>query len=318
MASINSVTGSKMAGCPVVANVSPGSVGENAVFHRVRLIANVSGTEFQFSSAVSGNEAVSFDVSSALMAVLEKRSYQAGGMSSYPSVTLSLTAYDDYIIDGEEHYGENGSTFIDGGAYYNGALSDKERLYGAPSRYSRKPFTTPEIAFVGTGYVVAGEYASAPQSYLVIANAGVQTVRGATFYGIPKPQDGYEIRFINGLGVHENVFINCLRKGEVNITTERFVIARQETLSNFSRAISLKKNDHERWRMSTHPIDHDWQQWYLHEFLMARWAWVNVGGKYYQVHILPEETTAGIDRASGKPITVEFTIEFDINGSPFL
>ena len=68
MASINSVTGSKMAGCPVVANVSPGSVGENAVFHRVRLIANVSGTEFQFSSPVSGNEAISFDVSSALIA----------------------------------------------------------------------------------------------------------------------------------------------------------------------------------------------------------------------------------------------------------
>jgi hypothetical protein len=35
------------------------------------------------------------------------------------------------------------------------------------------------------------------------------------------------------------------------------------------------------------------------------------------VHIVPEETTKGIDRAGGSALTVDFTLRFDINGSPF-
>lgn len=299
-------------GNPIIVTVTPGSVSPDAVFHRVRLKVNVTGSgsgTFEFSSPAEGSY-IDFDISSALCAVADTFMFTATP-GSYPSFGYTATSYDDYMVDGVVETQING-TFSDSG-FYIGAKSDKERLFGGPSSFSRKPTSLPEVCFTGMTHLQPGS-GSSPSVTPVSVSAGF----AGGIYGIPKPQDGYEIRFINGLGVHENVFVNCLRTSEVAITTERHIRARQETMSYLSHGITVKKNNHERWKMSSGPLDRQWQEWYLHEFLTARWAWIGVGGNYYQVHILPEETTRGIDRASGNPLTVDFTIEFDINGSPFL
>ena len=310
-------------GNPIIVTVTPGSVSPDAVFHRVRLKVNVTGSgsgTFEFSSPAEDSY-IDFDISSALCAVADTFMFTATP-GSYPSFGYTATSYDDYMVDGVVETQLNG-TFSDSG-FYIGAKSDKERLFGGPSSFSRKPTSSPEVCFYRPNqqgesdgrskHLVPGSTSSSPSVTAVSVSAGF--VSG--IYGIPQPQDGYEIRFINGLGVHENVFVNCLRTAEVAITTERHIRARQETMSYLSHGITVKKNNHERWKMSSGPLDRQWQEWYLHEFLTARWAWIGVGGNYYQVHILPEETTRGIDRASGNPLTVDFTIEFDINGSPFL
>ena len=317
MAVINTITGSKLAGCPVTVEVVRGNIDPKATFHRVRIVATVgnSNNQFEFSTPVGNDTVYPFDVSSALRAVLEKYAYQADQLGNYPAVSLSVVAYDDYLLDGEEkHFGP--STSADGGQFYLGRLTDRERLTGArPSTYSRKPASSPEIVHVGKTLLVPGAFGSAPSVSKVDITAS--TAATAAYYPIAAPKDSYELRFINTLGVHESCHITCLQQTEVNIKSEHHTIATLETLTQFSRGVTRKQDDYELWKMSSGPLDRQWLQWWLHEPLMAEQAWLKVDGQWLPVHIVPEETTKGIDRSKGDALTVEFTLRFDINGSPF-
>ena len=323
MATISSVSASKFIGCPIVYKVTPASISSAATFHHVRLVVAVSGSgsgTFEFSEPVSGSAGVDIDISSAFQALADNHEYSPTNLS-YPSWTASLTAYDDYLLNGEEkHIGPSAATSVD--AKYVGRLTDRERLTSErPTYYTRKPTSSPEVCFTGNPYILAGNMSSSPSASLQPSDhkvkAGMQTYGGYKIYGINQPADGFEMRFINSLGVHENVFITCLRQSEVNIKNDFYTIARQETLTKFSRGVSVKQNDYETWKMSSGPVDFRWQQWWLHEPLMAKWAWLNVDSQWLPVHIVPEETTVGIDRAKGNLLEVQFTLRFDINGSPF-
>lgn len=326
-------SGSKLIGSPVVFTVTAGSPGAGATFHRVRIVLTANGSVFEFSSPAYDGETLYFDISSAFRALAEKYEYTAtavnpvpgGGYPSYGNAAGdSIKACDDYLKDGVEHRGENEVTGTLAGPYYQGHLTDRERLlFGTsgqelPSRWSRKPVSAePEVCFAGNPHLYAGTYDGAPSVSSVTVKGGMQTVEGHQVYGIGQPADGFEMRFINSLGVHENVFVTCLRRSEVNITTSHLAVARQEFVNKFSRGIALKQNDYEQWKMSSGPLDRAWQQWWLHEPLMARWAWLNVDSQWLPVHVVPEETTAGIDRTKGSLLEVQFTLRFDINGSPF-
>ena len=323
MATIGQVTGSKFIGCPMVVPVTPGNIPTGAVFHRVRLAVKVNTAyDFEFSTPVNGQSVVNFDISSALRAVADRYEFTATpnpiSNASYPSYSYTATCYDDYLLNGVAQTGQTtDTTSMD--TLYMGRLTDRERLTGErPVAWSRKPVQkadcTPEVVFVGCEYLLAGAFSQAPSVQTQTIAAGGATQRT---YPIAKPRDGYELRFINSLGVHESLHVQCLIGGETAITTDRHVIARQETVTQFSRGVSIKLNDHERWKMSSGPLDRAWQQYYLHEPLMARWAWLKVDGQWLPVHILPDETVPGIDRQKASLLEVPFTIEFDINGSPF-
>lgn len=330
MATISAVSESKFIGCPITYRVAPASIPAAATFHRVRLAVVISsgGTEagsFEFSAPVSGTEAVDFDISSAFRAVADRHEYSPTTLT-YPSWTAQLTAYDDYLLNGEErHIGPSAAVSVT--TKYVGQLTDRERmLYGSasqelPSKWTRKPTSSKEIVFFGLYHLAHGSFSDAPSTTSVRIRDTSSKSWNATntynTYAITQPADGFEMRFINSLGVHDNVFVNCLPQTELGITTDHYVIARQETLTQFSRGITSKQLDHEQWKMSSGPLDRAWQQWWLHEPLMAKWAWLSVDGLWLPVHIVPEETTKGIDRAGGSALTVDFTLRFDINGSPF-
>lgn len=336
MAQISSIIdGSKFIGCPIVIRVISGAFSD-VTFQRVRLevmvVRNGSSETrtFTFSAPCKGEENVYFDISSAFRAFAESFEYKANELS-YPSYAFSAKAYDDYMKNGVVYEGASQTGSLSGsGSFYVGSLTDRERanvhseggglVIGYPARWTRKPTASPEVVFSGSKILVPGTLflngvVTPPSAVSVDAPVGV----GATYncYGIDKPADGYEMRFINSLGVHDSIHVHCLLTSEVSIATDRHVIARQDTLMNVSHGISLKKNNHERWKMSSGPLDRAWQQWYLHEVLMARWAWVKVDNHWFRVHILPEETVKGVDRQKASMLTVEFTIEFDINGNPF-
>ena len=295
-----------------------------ATFHRLRLKVEINNAyEFEFSSPVSSDAlTVRFDISSAFRAVADSHQYSATELNVYPALTATVTACSDYMIDGQEHTGADKSPATTIGPLYAGRLTDLERLAGAtPARYSRKPTSSPEICFTGYQHLapvaIGGSLSpTAPSVTAVTVLAG--SASGSNIYGIPAPHDGYELRFINSLGVHENVFLTGLPKRDVSISTERYVISRQETLSQFSRGLALKQNNHETWTLSSGPLDRQWQSWYVHEVLMARWAWLNIDGNYIPCHILPEESLTLYDLQKPELMTVPVVVQLDINGSPIL
>ena len=326
MATILTPDYSNFIGSPIIVPVQAGSPA-GATFHRVRIMVTInnSGTTFEFSTPVSsGGETVMFDISSAFRAFAESHEYAPALPvgNTYPNMSATITAYDDYMVDGEEHRGTGESTTTIS-PLYCGRLTDMERLLGlrypASGRYSRKPTSSPELAFVGyeslqPGPCVSGTAPIAPAVTAVTVPSGFSA--GNNLYGIPAPRDGYELRFINSLGVHENVFLTGLPKRDVSISTEQFVISRQETLSQFSRGLAVKQNDHETWTLSSGPLDRQWQAWYVHEVLMARWAWLRIGGNYIPCNILPEESLTLYDRQKPEVMTVPVVVQLDINGDP--
>lgn len=333
MATIGTITGSKFIGCPIIVPVKSANINTAATFHRIRLRVTVTGNgegEFEFSSPCESKQTINFDVSSALRAVAEKYEYTATGINpvriteggstamTYPSWKMSLYACDDYMLDGMAKEGMSPAVKEVTDSYYRGRLTDRERLTDTtPGKWSRKPTSSPEIVFVGMKYLSASAMAGMPSDAEITITAKRPQIGDPAPWPIAATADAFEMRFINSLGIHDSVHVTCLRTSEVALQTDKYVIARQETLDKFSRTVAVKKNNRETWKMSSGPLDSQWHKWYLHEFLMAEIVWIKVDGAWLPCNILTEETVSGIDRQKASQLEVQFTIEFDLDGSPF-
>jgi len=327
---------SQFIGCPVVYQITPTGSGVDGTFYRVKLTvrANMTGGEdvIRNGSSVSVRPAY-FDVSSALRAVAERWSPDPATLT-YPAITFYLEAEEEWMVEGQINHSDTARYPGSSGSIemYIGKLTDRERMANPPTppaRYSRKPTTSPEICFYDEDHTIKHLYPGltienneiqAPSVTEVTVPFGSPTgaSAGANIYGIAFPKNGYEIRFINSLGVHENIFVGGLPSKEVNITTEKYAIARQETLTQFSRGLAVKQNDRETWRLTSGPLDEAWASWYIHEFLMAQQVWIMVIGQWIPCHVIPEETTVLEDLAKTQPYEILFRLEMDINGSPIL
>ncbi|MBR6275944.1 MAG: hypothetical protein IKR31_03295 [Prevotella sp.] len=334
-----SIQQSRFIGTPIMVPVQADSPVGNVTFHRVRLKVTVgdgggaitqNDAEFEFSTPVSNGEVTWFDISSAFRAFADTYSPTPTAYT-YPQLAANLNACDDYMIDGVSYEDMSPSETVQVTGKYLGALTDRERGAGVtgqwsePARYSRKPTTSPEICYYkpnaqgqpegSSKHLQPGITGINPPSVTAVTVPKGFAV-GSNIYGIPAPQFGHEIRFINSLGVHENIFVSGLPTKEVNITTEKYTIARQETLTSFSRGLAMKSNDYETWQFSTGPLDEAWTSWYIHEFLMARWVWIDINGLWIPCHVLPEETTTIVSREKAEMLEVQFKLQLDINGSP--
>lgn len=329
------INGSPLVGSPITYQVIAATINGECAFHRVKLTVNAflegvdsSGTALTLSSPAESGETLKFDISSALRAVADKYEYTVNPPSSYPRIGYTLSACDEYMQNGEVH--DNvGNVSVSSTQYcVMGAYSDLERILAGGSKsslkFTRKPSTVPEVVAVGETVVVpqnmsasSGNASKGPTSsvYSVTA-AGLQTLGGRQFYAVAAQNDRYQFRFVNGLGCLESVSVRSLRTTKLNVTTEEYIRAIQENFSTFSRGLVTKKNDYEVWTMTSGPLDEAWQSWFLHEFLMAKFAWINIDGNWIGCHIVPDDEVTGVDRTGGNLLEVQFDVRLDINGSP--
>lgn len=293
------------------------------------------------SSPVESGETINFDISSALRSVADAYNYEAIPPENYPYIKFSLRAWDEYMQNTELH--ENiGVVKNDGGIALMGGYSDLDRFLaktdkdGYSKRVSvltRKPTSMPEIVCAGETYIrpqayseplTLGNITEGPKSicYDITIDKehpeGLRTVGGAQIYVVPMHPDRYQFRFINSLGVMESIGVTSLRETSVGITKNNYTLTRQELFTEFSRYMIVKQNDAETWKLSSGPVDKYWQQWFLHEFLMTKHAWIKIGDSWIPCIIDPEDTITAINRHDHSLLQVQFGVKLDINGSPFL
>lgn len=335
-----SIQQSRFIGTPIMVPVQAASPAGNVTFHRVRLKVTVGDgggaivqedAEFEFSTPVGNGEVAWFDISSAFRAFADAYSPTPTAYT-YPHLAATLNACDDYMIDGVSYEDVSPSATVQVTGKYLGALTDRERGAGItdqwsePARYSRKPTSSPEICFYhpnqqgesdGTvKHLLPGTTGVNAPSVSQVAVPVGSGIAAANIYGIPYPPHGHEIRFINSLGVHENIFVAGLPTRAVNITTDQYTIDRQETLTKFSRAIAVKYGDRETWTFSSGPLDEAWVSWYIHEFLMASWVWIDINNMWIPCHVLPEEQVTLVQHDKTDMLEVMLALKLDINGSP--
>ena len=162
-----------------------------------------------------------------------------------------------------------------------------------------------------TGWVDKGP--DGPKSVIHTPSAvGSATVGDHSIYTVDRPSNGYELRFVNGMGCLESVCVTSFTKKEANIHTEKYTISRRETLKKFSRMLTVKDNDLEAWKLVSGPLDEAWASWYVHEFLKAQWMWIKVGESWIPCHVIPEETETIIDQEKAQMLNVQFRIELEL------
>ena len=338
---IEQSSGSPLAGSPIFYKVESGEY-DHPVFHRVKLQV-VAGLQYgnyktiEMSSPAGEGEELYFDISSALRAVADSYDYSANPPEAYPYIQYYLVAWDEYMINGvaresAKSYLPNNYQQVQFRALMGG-YSDLERMLSyegtrETNKFTRKPSTTPEVVRIGDKYIRPDNMqvnclniTHGQQSVIYnITQEGMQTVGGAQIYAIPSTaKDCYAVRFINGLGCMESLTVRSLRQSSVSISTESSTRVVQETFDNMSRGLVRKWNDFETWKMSSGPVDEAWMSWYIHEFLMAKWIWINIGSIIHPMwivcHVIPDETVAGVDQTANNKLEVQFTLQFDITGS---
>lgn len=327
-------SGSYHVGNPILYSVQADAPNGICVFHRVVLEVTASlrtsssgelrSTVVPMSQPVESGEEALIDISSALRSVLDGYQYEPEPLLNPLYIPYTLRAWDEYMIDGET-YDEHNTHIAthDGGTVYPGTLSDRERMVSNPSdiryRGTCKPSATPEIALAGMVYL-RPEGTQPPFTIRQYTLSGTipSTITNPSVYCLAADTpDVYEFRFVNRYGCLESAIVHSLPSSETKYDVHEYVIARQQSFLYSSRGVSRKRNDRETWKFTTQPLDRAWQQWWLHEALMAETAWIKIDGLWIQCHIIPEDTVAGVDRAKGDALTVTFSVRLDITGNPF-
>lgn len=249
-----------------------------------------------------------------------------------------------------EHFYPKKPEASDGGATnlrcIAGAFWDIERMVSGVTKsvksLSRKPQSLPQLMVVGDTYAYTPAYPKpqslldspeklvvdqslvdnpkklvAPQSREVeITKEGLQTIGEQSIYAMPKEEgkDRMVFRFINSFGVLECVSIPRTYSKKLSIQSSSYTVTKLEPFNSFSRSAVSKKNDRESWLFMTDPLDENWLQWYLHEFLMSNHIWLNVKGNWIPVTIIPEDEITFLDKTNTNMYSVSFTAKLDIYG----
>ena len=255
-----------------------------------------------------------------------------------PVVKFNVSAYDEYMIDGEVHK-EKPVYYLPGDEVKQtmfGGFSDYERLISsgnimAVSRMTRKPTTIPQLACVGETIIYVDPYSpaidfttatwDAPEAKaFIITNEGQQTIGDISVYALPQSEASRrtEFRFINSFGVLESVSVPRVYSKKFGMTVNNYIVTQKETMRFFSREAVRKQNNQESWDFQTDPLDEAWLAWYLHEFLMAEHAWININGNYLPCTITAEDEITFDDNTKETMHSVSFTAKFDFRGSTIL
>ncbi len=277
---------------------------------------------------------VQIDVSSALRTFRDSYEYTPNAVT-YPFVSFNVTAYDEYMLNGEVKTNVSAVSFPSSTTYLRtlfGGFSDFERLTSGVTKdalaLSRKPTATPQIVAQGETFAYTPPYSSSqsissssalvpPTSEVAtISQEGEQTIGGQNIYALPSTEadNRTTFRFINGFGVLESISVPKAYSKTLSVSSTSYAVSRQETFNSFSRAAIKKQNNRESWLFITDPLTEEWLQWYLHEFLMSEHIWMEVNGTWIPCTITPEDETTFIDKTQYTMYSVPFTAQLDING----
>lgn len=334
-------SGSVFNGNPIVFMARHTMLEGSPSFHRMKfeIKCGISGGNYEtikMSEPITNEKivAVMVDISSALRSFRDSYNYTPEP-KVMPVVKFNVSAYDEYMIDGELKKTEPVS-YLSGDEVKQtlfGGFSDYDRLMAtndtmAVSRMTRKPTSSPQLACVGETIIYVDPYSpaidftteawNAPEAKaFTITNEGQQTIGDISVYAMPQTEAERrtEFRFINSFGVLESISVPRVYSKKLGITTNNYVVTRKETLRSFSRSTTRKQNNQEEWSFQTDPLDEAWLAWYLHEFLMTEHAWININGKFLPCTITADDEITFDDKTKEAMHSVSFTAKLDFRGS---
>jgi hypothetical protein len=308
-----------------------------------------------------------FDISSALQTVADKYEYTCNA-ATYPRIKFRIVAWEELMVNGVPSSGTETEYPGKVGQEYQylfalqGAYSKADRRasngYKKVMAFSRKPTSSPQIVVVGETFAYTPAFDGTevtpakvdfsgydfddlpcgPTSEVVTINTeGLQTIGGVPVFAMSADYASphrREFRFINSLGVLDSISVYSLAEVVAQSDSTMFSKAVYESFAGFARAFYRKHDGPEKLKMSSGAVDRHWQQWFQHEFCMAKHVWMFVPdekanaanniattlssesyGSWLPVHITTEETVSLMKADGDEVLEVAFVVEMDDEGS---
>lgn len=323
MAHIIASTTSPFFGSPLSLTITSGTKPINASFHRVMLKVTIAcnGKSYEpepLSQPSSFNGcSVDFDISSCLRAVHEQYQYSVVTSTvSYPIYNVSVTAYDEWVVNGDTVTGSETDAFS--GSFVAGRYSDYERMTGTSTAHSRKPISG-ELVFAGDRIVYSVSEGLAPASrthnVLLTTQPGPIEIGQRTYFVIPRDPRSHQFQFVNSRGVVESIRGFDLSSEKVNIKKSESTYSVFERLNTFSRTLMHKTLQPSVFHMSSGYVDYAWARWWAYEFCAADQHWMMHEGRWIPAHVSLSDSTTVIDKAKSELLHVDFDVVPDLNGA---
>lgn len=347
--SVELTSGSIFNGNPITLLIKPEVISGSPTFHRVivDVTCGMSAGNYEtirMSAPVveeKSSSTIEIDISSALRTLRDNYVYTAE-QATYPLVKFHIKVYDEYMLNGELK--QSGISYYPGvsstGTAYPctlfGGFSDLDRLTSGVmknvKRLSRKPTTVPQLVAVGETFAYTPPYTTeqsilnstkleAPTSKVVtISKEGYQEIDDQHLYALPQTEASKRqvFRFINSFGVLESISVCKEYSRKVKSTSTQYDKSTQEQFNVVSRTIVSKTNNQAYWLYQTDPLDEFWSEWFIHEFLMAKYVWIFLNDAWLPVIITMEDEITLKDDTNDTPYIVSFTADFNFYGSPIL
>lgn len=342
--SISISSGSVLIGNPIVIKVKPDSLTVTPALHRVILTVNATlvypntqGGEvetFELSASVEEGIDQLFDISTVLRTV--SRGFTHGEVPStgatYPYIAFTLSAHDEYMIDGILY--ENVNVCEYSGNLYSimGARNNLERRTLATNiaKLTRKPLTG-EVVSYGHYYVypinisVAGglTLTMSPESRVWpavsverLVDGGATEINGHSVYMDPLAENRMNFQFVNGFGVVESASAEFLEEKETEGTSELHTLAGPLAYNQPPILAALKSDREVTLKCSSGYVNREWAQWWHDEFLgsdnfrrgLKASYWIQYDGVWRPCVCVMDDDTTIYDKTKNNMLHIDFTV----------
>lgn len=277
----------------------------NYAFHRLYIVITIGDMVITNSTAVESEEEVEFDISSALRAAFDGHTYTPiSATMSRPSLSYSVTKYEKYMVDGNINTTSTGS--VGSGVAYPGKYSDLQRYKNVdtvPAKLSLKP-STGELAKKGSALSIGGTV------YATTTEGSSSTSK----YHVIDDDNMYEIQFVNSFGMVESACAWCLIGESFSVEENEYTRSYGVGFRDVNRFVNRKSAQRYEYKMSSGPVNREWQKWWLNEVCMADQSWIKIDGTWIPCSISTDDGGEGIDKSKVNILSCEFVVKLNIEG----
>lgn len=139
-----------------------------------------------------------------------------------------------------------------------------------------------------------------------------------SLYVVPSTDELASFIFVNSFGMLESVCAFCKNNKVTNMSVNTYTIDKENSFSSTHSFISDSKETYTEYGMSSGWVNEEWKEWWLHEFITTRQAWMLINTKWIACSIVPESKYTLYDRTKAQANSVSFTVRLSLNGPHLL
>lgn len=320
-------------GNPIILTTAAKQVDASATFHRVIATIVMTGiqsvgemTKQQSMPVTELGQTLQFDIAPTLRAYAAHFVYttvQTGLPVVVPDIVAHVTFHDEYMLSGRLHNSaERNPTEGDTVTASLGKYSDFERMKASFSgALSLKPTSAlcPQLVAAPSLYAVpTPATAQVPRSSVgvqVVLSGDRRPVLGNELsYVVPMSDNVVQFQFVNSRGMIETAHAFCSYKEDFKGTSQTYIRAIPETLTDFSRRLTVHDEGHASLAVSSGYCSQDWARWWAFEFCRAKRHWMYLSGVWVPCSISLKDGYTICDHAKAELPHIDFEVTPDIDG----